>query len=165
MWFFNLFIPENCVVDEGTDYPGMDLNLATYWNKDKRDSAQECRVLCNRTPKCKFFGWNSNSRSCLLKTGMSGKNPRLGTTSGSACPCPNVVEGTDYPGMDLNLATGWNKDKRDSALECQALCSWNPDCVYFSWKSDTGACWLKNGISRKKPEVGTTSGLTCFTII
>ena len=68
---------------------------------------------------------------------------------------------TDYPGLDLNLGTGRTSDRRNSALECRALCNANQDCNYFGWKAQSRECWMKTGISRKVKESGTTSGPAC----
>merc|ERR1719153_1951464 len=77
-------------------------------------------------------------------------------------PCQvEVEEGTDYPGLDLNLATGRTTDRKNSPAECQALCTANPKCNFFGWKAKSKECWMKTGISRRVPQEGTISGPAC----
>ena len=75
-------------------------------------------------------------------------------------PC-FLDEDIDYPGMDLNLATGSTSDRKKSALECRALCNETPLCKFFTWKADINECWIKDGISRKENQIGATSGSAC----
>jgi len=152
-------------IEAGTDYPGMDLNLDTGRTTDRKAFAADCQALCTENPECNFFGWKESSKECWLKTGVSGKVAQEGTTSGPACrndPCQvEVEEGTDYPGMDVNLETGRTTDMKDSAAECQALCTANPACNFFGWKAHSKECWMKTGISGKVAQEGTTSGPAC----
>merc|ERR1719222_1346609 len=76
---------DECLMEENTDYPGMDLNLQTGRTTDRRNSALACRDLCNQNKDCKYFGWKAQSRECWLKTGISGTVVESGTTSGMAC--------------------------------------------------------------------------------
>ena len=76
---------DQCMIDEGFGYPGMDLNVATATNKDKRNSAVECRQLCNEDLQCKYFTWNSENKACFKKTGKSRKKANTIAISGSAC--------------------------------------------------------------------------------
>jgi len=84
-----------------------------------------------------------------------------GISKGDAKSSCVVDADTDYPGLDLNPATGPTSDRRESALECRALCNLNPDCNYFGWKAHNHECWMKTGISRKVGQRGTTSGSAC----
>ena len=75
----------DCVVEVNTNYPGLDLNLATGRNVDRKNSGLECRDFCNEHPACTFFEWKEQSRECWMKTGISRKRAERGTTAGSAC--------------------------------------------------------------------------------
>ena len=63
--------------------------------------------------------------------------------------------------MDVNLETGRTTDMKDSAAECQALCTANPACNFFGWKAHSKECWMKTGISGRVAQEGTTSGPAC----
>jgi len=76
---------ESCLVEENTDYPGLDLNLDTGPTSDVQTSALACRELCNKNKRCKNFGWKEHNGECWMKTGVSKKVWQRGTTSGTAC--------------------------------------------------------------------------------
>ena len=55
------------------DYEGNDINAdpddEDYGAGDgRRDSAEQCQLLCQSRPACDFFTYRPNERSCWLKT-------------------------------------------------------------------------------------------------
>ena len=70
---------------------------------------------------------------------------------------------TDFDGYDINAESSHTvyaagPGKRISAKECHGLCQTTTVCAFFSWKSNTGECWLKTTDKGRGIEIGTTSG-------
>ena len=68
---------------------------------------------------------------------------------------------TDYTGGDINVDTA-DDDKRNSAEECQALCSERPGCKLFTWDKGDNSCWLKECMTAEDTKADSVSGpATC----
>ena len=82
-------------------------------------------------------------------------NAALGESLKPECSMENNV---NYPAMNIEKTP---IDYTDSPIECRALCNENPECKFFSWKSDNLECRLKTGIQERKVEVNYVSGAAC----
>jgi len=147
--------PDECLMEENTDYPGMDLNLQTGRTTDRRNSALACRDLCNQNKDCKYFGWKAHSRECWLKTGISGTVVESGTTSGMACKktgSSQSIYGDCIPNGS-NCEVRYNNCASDAeaistyvhrAAACVCKCCVDENENYSSWLSDGVECGLPN---------------------
>ena len=75
---------DDCPLEEGIAYPtpNKDLNVRS---KTLTDSSKACSYLCNLTPDCKFFTWNSPTRLCWLKKEIFDREARPTAISGTLC--------------------------------------------------------------------------------
>jgi len=133
-------------------------------------SKEACIQSCRDKARCTGVNWSSTVPDCVQRAcPVPVPAPTGGALAGQYTAyaveitkdqCP-VEEGIDFPGLDLNLATGTTTDRKESAAECQALCTADPKCNFFTWKAHSKECWKKSGISRKDTQEGTTSGPAC----
>ena len=72
----------SCLVHLDTDYPGEEINRKT---KDKRNSYQECRTLCEETAGCNAYSYNQNDKHCWLKSSISRSIHYGHSVSGKPC--------------------------------------------------------------------------------
>ena len=79
-------------MEENIDYSGYDLNLDTGRNKDRKETAEDCRKLCNSNPQCNYFTWKKNSKECWSKTSNKGRHNQRGSISGTACRQGNLFK-------------------------------------------------------------------------
>jgi len=155
-------ISEACTMEENVDYSGHDLNLDTGRNVDRKENAVDCRELCNSNPQCRYFTWKKHSKECWLKTSNIGRHSQSGSISGTAChQACTMEENADYSGYDLNLDTGRNVDRKETAEDCRELCKSNPQCRYFTWKKQSKECWLKTSDKGRHRQRGSISGTAC----
>ncbi|XP_056254533.1 plasma kallikrein-like isoform X2 [Seriola aureovittata] len=139
---------------------------------------EECQRVCTQDPNCQFFTFVNGVFTpekirfkCHLKYSWTGPrtplvNRKAGVFSGfshnlqitqyftPACQSKFFAK-TDIPGNDLETLPA------ASAEHCQALCSVNPRCTYFSFVSNNFHCILKNNPNEMviRAKEGVTSGL------
>ena len=65
------------------DYPGMDISPTPLITS----SPENCQILCQNFPGCRFFGFDTNNNNCFLKYKKSGEAASTHGFSGPAfCP-------------------------------------------------------------------------------
>merc|ERR1719186_2111865 len=149
-----------CVLDEGIDYPGMDINLDTGSNEDRKESFFECGNLCNEYPECNFFTWKSQSNECWLKTGIGTKRQEVGSTSGSACrettatvtDCnnPEILADTYHQGNDLRWYGGI-KDAKACLKNCKDyMANHGTFCEGMTYLASYKWCYLHSKVEDDK---------------
>merc|ERR1719186_778924 len=149
-----------CVLDEGIDYPGMDINLDAGSNEDRKESFFECGNLCNEYPECNFFTWKSQSNECWLKTGISTKRQEVGSTSGSACrettatvtDCnnPEILADTYHQGNDLRWYGGI-KDAKACLKNCKDyMANHGTFCEGMTYLASYKWCYLHSKVEDDK---------------
>ena len=63
---------------KNTDYDGHDIHSNTIGTS----SPEQCQKVCQATPKCKFFSWNSRWKHCWLKSSDANVKYSADSTSG-----------------------------------------------------------------------------------
>ena len=81
--FFQLTNLGDCPFEEGVAYPVPE--ALNDGKKTLTDSAKACSYLCNLTPDCKFFTWNSDTMTCWLKKEIFDPEMRTTAISGTLC--------------------------------------------------------------------------------
>ncbi|XP_019946465.2 coagulation factor XI-like [Paralichthys olivaceus] len=141
-------------------------------------SDEECQRVCTQDPDCRFFTFVNgiftpeNIRyKCHLKHSWSvPRTPVIKREAGAVSGFSHNLQITQYfqpvcqGKLLLNTdVQGDNIEKLPaaSAEHCQALCTDNPRCTYFSYTSDNFQCNLKGNPSEMvtRAKVGVTSGI------
>ncbi|KAL8424857.1 hypothetical protein Efla_001662 [Eimeria flavescens] len=147
----------------GYDYHGFDIHQMPLVL-----SASVCMEECARFAGCGVFTYDTVSRMCYLKSlgAFTDRRPAAQLVSGPRqCTftsyCYDV--GMDYYGEDVERVEGRYVM---TPMDCQRLCSANPQCAFFSWKLSSHACYLKSAAAalNRRADADVTSGpRTCST--
>ncbi|XP_051247173.1 coagulation factor XI-like [Dicentrarchus labrax] len=158
-------------------YPNMDFPGADYQTLFTADY-EECQRACTQEPACQFFTYVNGVFStekirykCFLKFRWTVSTPpivtaKVGLVSGfshktqinrnfnTACQ-GKFFPSTAIPGNDIQTLPAASPE------HCQALCSAQPRCTFFSFDSTNLNCHLKNNANEMvtRAKEGFTSGL------
>ncbi|CAK4957311.1 unnamed protein product, partial [Aphanomyces euteiches] len=129
-------------IEENTDYPGYDIKSTS------QTSAEKCCADCANTTGCKLYVWNSDTKTCFLKSQPSGKSYYPGARAAQLVltpgTCSTIQKDIDLPGNDIGdpiqLAT---------VDLCCTYCSNTKDCVAYAWSpadnsGNPATCYLKS---------------------
>ncbi|KAL8442975.1 hypothetical protein Emed_007031 [Eimeria media] len=147
----------------GYDYNGFDIHRVPFVV-----SPAACMEECLQYRGCSVFTYDTVSRMCHLKSlgaftdRRASNNLVSGPRQCTFTPyCYDV--GMDYYGQDVQKVEGRYVM---TPVDCQRLCSSNPQCAFFSWKLSTHACYLKTSAAllnrREDPDV-TSGPRACST--
>jgi len=111
----------SCPVHLATDYPGNDINLE---KKDKRNSSQECRTLCEETAGCNAYSYSPGDKRCYLKSSKSKSRNYGHVISGEpckkckpeVCKMPNVLTEDELKKVKEEFMA-LDKDDKDNYLK------------------------------------------------
>ncbi|XP_055013973.1 coagulation factor XI-like [Boleophthalmus pectinirostris] len=115
--------------------------MGTVVDTMSASEATHCQLLCTQHPLCHFFMFSTQKYTdskdrfkCELKQTSSGeplaKAQIPNVTSGySLLPCPDL-----YPNVAF-IQSNYRLLFTPDALECQRVCTHDPDCSFFTWTS------------------------------
>ncbi|KAG9409766.1 hypothetical protein AC1031_020078 [Aphanomyces cochlioides] len=128
-------------IEENTDYPGNDITST------QQSTAEGCCADCANTAGCKVYVWNSDTKTCFLKSQPVGKSYYPGARAAklvlSPGTCSAIQKDTDLPGNDIGDAL-----QVTSVDQCCTYCANTQGCVAYVLSpanaDGTAACHLKN---------------------
>ncbi|KAH9132356.1 hypothetical protein LEN26_007430 [Aphanomyces euteiches] len=129
-------------IEENTDYPGYDIKSTS------QTSAEKCCADCANTTGCKLYVWNSDTKTCFLKSQPSGKSYYPGARAAQLVltpgTCSTIQKDIDLPGNDIG-------DPIELATVdlCCTYCSNTKGCVAYAWSpadnsGNPATCYLKS---------------------
>ncbi|CAK4298999.1 unnamed protein product, partial [Aphanomyces euteiches] len=147
-------------IEENTDYPGNDLAST------QQSTAEGCCADCANTTGCKVYVWNSDTKTCFLKSQPVGKSYYPGARAAklvlSPGTCSAIQKDTDLPGNDIGDAL-----QVTSVDQCCTYCANTQGCVAYVLSpanaDGTAACHLKNAKGTPSSSTGAQAAYLVST--
>ncbi|EPR56838.1 PAN domain protein [Toxoplasma gondii RUB] len=155
--------------ENNTDYRGLDVEKVETGTVH---SFFACQELCAEHPQCFFWTWDAVNKNCYLKAEAAAASrvtgsSAIGLVSGpkSCLSSAPSMHGcyqldTDYFGYDIATV---EDGSIASPGACQTACQETAGCQYWSFVSQTSACYMKDsrallGYKKGSDTVGMISG-------
>ncbi|CBZ54548.1 hypothetical protein NCLIV_049770 [Neospora caninum Liverpool] len=161
--------PDAHCYENNTDYRGSDVEKVETGSVS---SFLSCQELCAEHPQCFFWTWDAANKNCYLKaeaaaasrvTGSSAvglvSGPKSCLSSAPSVPVCFRLD-TDYFGYDIVKVEDGSIAGPNA---CQIACQETAGCQYWTFVSQTSACYLKDsrallGYKHGADTVGMISG-------
>lgn len=148
----HLVSSSSCVLEEGYDYYGADLNYYVTV-----DSAAACCDACSSNSTCSYFSYRTDNQACMFKSSSAGRVANSKRISGySESYSCELDSGYDYYGYDLVDPSP--SAAASSAEECCSQCNAEPRCQYFSFSPVDKFCYLKWSNADRRSNSARISG-------
>eukprot|EP00915_Cephaloidophora_sp_WS-2016_P000734 GHVH01000980.1.p1 GENE.GHVH01000980.1~~GHVH01000980.1.p1 ORF type:complete len:783 (+),score=81.86 GHVH01000980.1:61-2409(+) len=133
-----------------------------YWGYNSVDHVKlttraECEQTCFLNDKCKFWDWNIGEQRCEMKSRVKDRRSAGSETSGAYPWERYTQESTCYNGGDYDVTEAM-KSTETTLRECQAICSVDPNCDFYTYRHEGKKCELKN--SKEGQDIVTDSNCT-----